>query len=133
MRTALQKQPSFTASRFPAKELEIKKSFKNYIKRVYNIEVMVYNNIKRWSTSNKIKGEIQMKTVKSLRDLNKMVNQSVEGVVTFQVSGDDLDLFVTINGLQVTIQDSLFKVEENFQDVRALRDFITEMFSWELE
>lgn len=74
-----------------------------------------------------------MKTVKSLRDLNKMVNQSVEGVVTFQVSGDDLDLFVTINGLQVTIQDSLFKVEENFQDVRALRDFITEMFSWELE
>lgn len=74
-----------------------------------------------------------MKTVKSLRDLNKMVNQSVEGVVTFQVSGDDLDLFVTINGLQVTIQDSLFKVEENFQNVRALRDFITEMFSWELE
>ena len=74
-----------------------------------------------------------MKTVKSLRDLNKMVNQSVEGVVTFQVSGDDLDLFVTINGLQVTIQDSLFKVEENFQDVKALRDFITEMFSWELE
>lgn len=74
-----------------------------------------------------------MKTVKSLRDLNKMVNQSVEGVVTFQVSGDDLDLFVTINGLQVTIQDSLFKVEENFQNVRALRDYIAEMFSWELE
>ena len=74
-----------------------------------------------------------MRTVKSLRDLNKMVNQSVEGVVTFQVSGDDLDLFVTINGLQVTIQDSLFKVEESFQDTRALRDFITEMFSWELE
>lgn len=74
-----------------------------------------------------------MKTVKSLKDLNKMVNQSVEGVVTFQVSGDDLDLFVTINGLQVTITDSLFRVEENFQDRRALRDFITEMFSWELE
>lgn len=75
-----------------------------------------------------------MLTVNNLRDLNKVVNQSAEEEATFfQISGDDLGLFITIKGLEVTIQDSLFTVKESFQSLKDVRDYIAEMFNWELE
>ena len=77
---------------------------------------------------------VQMLTVNSLRDLNKVVNQSAgEEATFFQINGDDLGLFITIRGLDVTIQDSLFTVEESFQSLKDVRDYIAEMFNWELE
>ena len=77
---------------------------------------------------------VQMLTVNNLRDLNKVVNQSAgEEATFFQINGDDLGLFITIKGLEVTIQDSLFTVKESFQSLKDVRDYITEMFNWELE
>ena len=75
-----------------------------------------------------------MLTVKNLRYLNKVVNQSAgEEATFFQISGDDLGLFIIIRGLVVTIQDSLFTVEESFQNLKDVRDYIAEMFNWELD
>lgn len=75
-----------------------------------------------------------MLTVKNLKELNKVVNQSAgEETTFFQINGDDLGLFVTIRGLEVTIQDSLFTVKESFQSLKDVRDYIAEMFNWELE